>query len=395
MKNLLEDLFGSGKVVSLPPNADVAAKGIANAAEPAAWKGIPNEEIIGNRKFGLAGHNVSTVVVVPPEGSEFGSESLNFAWGTADGVTRSDADVRTPTAMDVETRTSNRPYDNRLEERGYLAFNYAFDPNTGGTESTTRILPFFETPQISESRMANYVNSKIYLRNDMARLYTYTKPRKIILNFHMTVPHVAEYFRGNWEWLKKKSASEGFTPVTDVGEKEIEAYLDAIVAWDVSQQKSVDDIPQPASVSGIAGETKMGEIKINDFNEYMYKAATFPTKKMHQVMDFLHYAVNHIRSSVINSGGERISGPPIVMLKHGSLYNNIPCIVKQYKISVQENAGYETRTLFPNRVKINMTLEEMRGMHGNLHTDNSVVAGDLPGWASVHSLGHIDPVRNS
>ena len=385
MKNLLEDLFGTGKVVSLPPNADVAAKGIANAAEPAGWKGTPNDELTKPAE---------------PGGSTLesqGDNALNFMWGTKDGQTRSDADVRSVQSMDPDSRKSNRPYDNHLEERGYLAFNYAFDP-AGGTEHTTRILPFFETPQISESRMANYVNSKIYLRNDLARLYTYTKPRKIILNFHMTVPHCAEYFRGNWDWLEKKGDSLGGT-TTDIGKKQIEEYLNAIVAWDVSQQKSVDAIPQQSMAQErdpFSGEILSSPAGNNSeqFNNYMHKAAHIPSKKMHQVMDFLHYAVNHIRSSVVNSGGERISGPPIVMLKHGSLYNNVPCIVKQYKISVQENAGYETRTLFPNRIKINMTLEEMRGMHGNLHTDSSVVAGDLPGWASILTLGHSDPVRD-
>ena len=156
------------------------------------------------------------------------------------------------------------------------------------------------------------------------------------------------------------------------------------MAWDNTLQKDVNEIPEPDM-------NVMGEDYIKDMNSYHLKAATVPSRKMHSVMDFLHYAVNHIRSSVINSGGERISGPPICLLKFGSLYNKVPCIVKQYKISVQENAGYETRTLFPNRIKIALTLEEMRGIHGNLHSDSSVIKGDLPGWQSVHQLGYIDP----
>jgi len=385
---LLNDLFGGDQQTPLSPNSDIVPKALASAEENSKWKGTPNEEIVNQKGFGLAGHYFSSTVM-----QKQGDDPLNFMWST-NTSNPTVPNLRTRENLPVDTRKNNRPFDNKLEERGYLAFNYAFDP-AGGTEQATRILPFYENPTITETRQANYAQTKIYLRNDTARLYTYTKPRKLTVNFHMTVPHIAEFFRGNgsWDWLSKKrmstaAAKEG----DDLNQKQITEYLNSIVAWDVSLKKDIKDIPQSDAVSGVGGEKLLGQANINDFNEYQHNAVTFPGKKFHAVMDFLHYAVNHIRASVINSGGDRIAGPPICLLKFGSLYNNVPCIVKQYKLSVVETAGYETRTLFPNRIKVALTLEEMRGIHGNLHSDNSMIKGDLPGWQSLHQLGHIDPL---
>jgi len=402
---LLNDLFGGDQQTPLSPNSDIVPKALESAKENSKWKGTPNDEVAG-KGIANAAEPAKWSVTNPNQdpnsmggyGDTYGFTDaadtslvrpLNFVWGNDPY-----ADLRDRENLPLDTRTSYRPFDNKLEERGYLAFNYAFDPVANQKEQTTRVLPFFENPTITETRQANYAQTKIYLRNDTARLYTYTKPRKLTVNFHMTVPHVAEFFRGNgsWGWLLGKSQSAGGGTVKDLNEPQITEYLNRIVAWDVSLKKEIKDIPQSNAVSGVGGEKKLGQANINDFNEYQHNAVTFPGKKFHAVMDFLHYAVNHIRASVINSGGDRIAGPPICLLKFGSLYNNVPCIVKQYKLSVVETAGYETRTLFPNRIKVALTLEEMRGIHGNLHSDNSMIKGDLPGWQSLHRLGHIDPL---
>jgi hypothetical protein len=312
-------------------------------------------------------------------------------------------DITTPTPPVPDTRSSNRPADNLLHQRGYIAFNYAHDAGTQDSNPVTRLLPFFENPVITESRQANYVSNKIYLRNDTVRLYTYTKPRKINLQMTYTLPHVVEFLRGDVENIVRRQAESlgGETGSFDTQMQSVSKYLDKIVAWDVHQEDSVTRIADPRVTlptavftggreEGPGQNTFGGTASDRTVNFKYHGAAYMPTGNFHKIMDFLHYAVNHIRSSVVNSGNERTSGPPIALLKFGSLYNNVPCIVKQYKISIDEAAGYENRTLFPNRIKIDLSLEEMRSTHGTLHGDSKVTEL-LPGWDSILNLGHIDP----
>ncbi len=397
----------------LPPNSEVVPKALKSVTENMKW--APKE---GKETKLVSDPQSSDSTAPPPVWGGLhpqGANPLSFMWSSR-GASRqpqavlnarardpkapptsaeelhranSEVDLISPQALDPDTRKSNRPYDNKLEERGYIAFNYSHDIGGNADTGTSRVLPFFENPQISETRQANYAQNKIYLRNDTARLYTYTKPRKITLNMVYTIPHVAEFFRGNMAWLLKKSSGLGGKADSLNQEKEaIAAYLDSIVAFDVHQKTVKEDIPAPPkSKFGPDG----GQPLPAAINEEHWKAVNVPSAKWHKVMDFLHYAINHIRSSVINSGGERTTGPPIAILKWGSLYDKVPCIVKQYKISVDQNAGYEPRSLFPNRIKISLTLEEMRNFHGNLHGKESVIHGDLPGWESIHELGYIDP----
>ena len=97
--------------------------------------------------------------------------------------------------------------------------------------------------------------------------------------------------------------------------------------------------------------------------------------------------MNHIRNSVIGSGEVGVKGPPLVQLKHGAMYDFVPCIVKDYRFQPVEDAGYDTKSLFSQRLKVSLTLEEMRNVHGNIYGDPSITS-DLPGWENILIDGH-------
>ena len=90
-----------------------------------------------------------------------------------------------------------------------------------------------------------------------------------------------------------------------------------------------------------------------------------------------------------------MKGPPIVQLKHGAMYDFVPCIVKDYRLQPIEDAGVDTKSLFSQRLKISLTLEEIRNVHGNRYGD-ATVTGNLPGWENILINGHFpNPIPSS
>ena len=73
-------------------------------------------------------------------------------------------------SMDIDRFVEGR-FDKALEWRGYLQFtDYKGD---------VFHLPFFENPEISESRGSEYAVHKIFARNMPIRMWTHTNNRKI------------------------------------------------------------------------------------------------------------------------------------------------------------------------------------------------------------------------
>tara|TARA_R100000152_G_C6663843_1_gene102001 strand:+ start:128 stop:460 length:333 start_codon:yes stop_codon:yes gene_type:complete len=85
-----------------------------------------------------------------------------------------------------------------------------------------------------------------------------------------------------------------------------------------------------------------------------------------------------------------VKGPPIVDLKWGSMYDFVPCIVTDYRLQPVEDAGYDTKSLTAQRLRVSLSLEEFRNINGNLWGDPEV-GGNLPGWDDVLNLGTMDP----
>ena len=82
----------------------------------------------------------------------------------------------------------------------------------------------------------------------------------------------------------------------------------------------------------------------------------------------------------------------MVRIDFGTLYQSVPCICKSYNLSWEENAGYDLATTTPRRVKISMSLEEVRlGDFSNYEPAVMTERDNLTGWESAigspHTIG--------
>jgi len=102
-------------------------------------------------------------------------------------------------------------------------------------------------------------------------------------------------------------------------------------------------------------------------------------------VDLIIYWINIIRTSVVNNALNPLFGPPIIRLRHGIMYQNIPCICQSYSIDWDERMGYDLKTLLPRRLNVTMKLEELRtGNFGTFeHTAVMLDRDNLGGWEAV------------
>jgi hypothetical protein len=106
----------------------------------------------------------------------------------------------------------------------------------------------------------------------------------------------------------------------------------------------------------------------------------------HAALDSLLFFIALFRTSVTNKADNPIFGPPLVRLTFGAMYQSVPCIVKSYNISWDENAGYDMETLTPRRVKITMQLQEVRvGNMGKYDPAQYLERDNIAGWESATS----------
>jgi len=124
-------------------------------------------------------------------------------------------------------------------------------------------------------------------------------------------------------------------------------------------------------------------------------AKTIPTpqdnlRRLDKLIDAVYVWINLIRASTMNNSTNTVQGCPIVRLTHGPMYNNIPCVVSDYSIEINQSAGYEVETLTPKEIQISMTLKETR-TDGNFES-NQIESGDhIAGWEAIIDNNNMDP----
>ena len=123
-------------------------------------------------------------------------------------------------------------------------------------------------------------------------------------------------------------------------------------------------------------------------------ADTIPTpqenmNRLNKLMDAIFVWVNLIRGSVLNNSRNTTLGPPIVRLQHGPMYNNVPFVVSDYNISIDDRMGYELETLTPKGLNVQMTLKEYR-TNGTFN-ESEIESGDhIAGWEAIIGNNNID-----
>tara|TARA_R100000458_G_C8263683_1_gene238960 strand:- start:551 stop:1753 length:1203 start_codon:yes stop_codon:yes gene_type:complete len=280
-----------------------------------------------------------------------------------------------------------------LESRAGLRFNYS--PISNATTPIIRWLPFPENPNIVESRKANYASTNIMLRNEPVRLFTGADARKFKVDVSFSLIHILAMMPS---WLILRLFEQGSEFYVSQEIAEISKHLTrvmgedlGVVQTDSGQRLSTAEAAAKMQERAADGsEGPFGPMPSSDTSQFnslvtfMLMSSNSQAKSMIPLSLF-QYALNHIRNSVIGTASQPIKGPPIVELKWGAMYDFTPCIITDYRFQVIEEAGYDTRTLFPQRLKMSLNLEEFRNIHGNMWETPLAKAG-LPGWDSILDL---------
>ena len=104
------------------------------------------------------------------------------------------------------------------------------------------------------------------------------------------------------------------------------------------------------------------------------------------------YILNTIRTCVAGNSVTSVLGPPILRLRHGASYNDVPLVCRGYDISVDEDAGYDLKTLLPYRIKITLATSELRsGDFSEFKPGTPIKRDNIAGWEALFEYGTTDP----
>tara|TARA_R100001377_G_scaffold38540_1_gene21455 strand:+ start:1263 stop:2282 length:1020 start_codon:yes stop_codon:yes gene_type:complete len=312
-----------------------------------------------------------------------------------------------------------------LPERSKLQF---FFPNTIEAEEYFVVtLPFFENPRIRERKKARYQSYQTISRSSNLYSYLGADSRQFTVEFNMTLDHILDsgdiqmerYMpmeRGvfNQEsarsrFFKQRSAEEHNSPAGRLASQftalsTVKDSARQVMNSDFMQRGALSEADTAEYISnkyGVNSPNYDPEVnhqgallqQTDNFADDIHTSLGSPQVAQTEVedlklkaIDVIIYWVNIIRSSVIGHAGNPLYGPPIVRLTHGILYEDVPCICKDYSLSYNENAGFNLETLLPRQIKITMKLEENRtGDFGvfDATNQNTRVRDNLAGWESV------------
>ena len=312
--------------------------------------------------------------------------------------------------------------DRKLPERAKLMFY--FPVPSKGSDYYVVEMPFFENVKIKESKKANYQKYSLISRSSNLYSYLGANSRVLSLNFNMTLPHILDDNPGltlqqfidyssseNTETEKKRFRKpyRANDAVNGMAFKLGTHYTKELAFASAKQVLLNDQIT--AGMDGettkalltkfgmagvVAGHAAHTVVKTTQINQGLENQAEAEAKAkvdlednenmqlQYRIIDLIIYWTNIIRSSVVNNAENPIYGPPTIRLRHGILYQDIPCICTDYSISYNEAAGYDVNTLLPRQLQITMKLEEIRtGDFGDFNTTDIIKKDNLAGWEAV------------
>lgn len=310
--------------------------------------------------------------------------------------------------------TSRFIVDRSLPERTKLMFYFPV-PTTGDSYYVIE-MPFFENVVIKEAKKARYQKYSLISRSSDLYSYLGADSRTLTLNFNLSLPHILEEhpevnldkyisymqdkdnvelekqkflepykaqslpngmaFRLGTQYTKSLARDSAKQVLNDLGTLNT-ADRDAISSRYGLQSLQLNQIDQnPAAVTTELPNLNFGEEQVEYSQSQQLKF---------KIIDLIIYWTNIIRSSVVNYTNNPIYGPPIIRLRHGIMYQDIPCICTNYTIDYNEALGYDADTLLPRQIKISLKLEELRtGDFGEfVPKGNPLQRDNLAGWEAV------------
>ena len=147
-----------------------------------------------------------------------------------------------------------------------------------------------------------------------------------------------------------------------------------------------------ASQYGPDAEAAVAEVESNRLAYEAFRNKTGISDVALRALDSLSFILDIIRTSVAPNQQTTVLGPPLIRIRYGTMYLDVPCICRSFNIDVDDQAGYNLRTLTPNRINITLMLSEVRtGNFGTFKPAVPVERDNLPGWESVLEYGTTDP----
>jgi hypothetical protein len=307
-------------------------------------------------------------------------------------------------------------------------------------------IPILENPQINETGRANLNSYDIVGRAGQLFSYGGAQSRKINLTFNISLLHLLEmdtkegirdkYKRQFRLFFESKEKQEKLWNLQDnvlsIAERLAEEEdLESAFAKSVEstlQKSELDlaemedelnegvekpisnefDIPYAAAHRSyyrkLAGLITTQDLEDQESNSFVagllegegIQLGSDRIKALNDLIDLVVLWVNLIRVSVLNNSSNTVYGPPIVRLNHGTLYNNVPCLVEGYDMRIVDEAGYDVETVTPKRLEISLNLVENRSGNFGFYQAGAIEDGDnITGWESVVHDNSFDPINGS
>ena len=324
-----------------------------------------------------------------------------------------------------------------LPERSRIEFHY---PGQGTDSPQIIFLPFYENPEIRESQSTNYAEYNPVGRAGSLYAYLGAKSRKFKVDMIYTLPHLAQHAMGVSRFLRVMAntgpeaernaffmdARYSPAPLPGDSNHSLGAACAKLYTHMLADKFgiSIGDNPFTQDIEGIpsfvarlpidrpSDPTITAEFlgRLDEFGEPVTERIPFMSRipgdvgqiinvpssdrdTTFDVIDTLLFFIAILRTSVTNNAMDPMVGPPLLRLSFGTMYQNVPCICKNYNISWEEDSGYDLETLTPRHLKIQLNLEEIRVGDFKEYTPAAFVQNDnLTGWESALEYQVTDPL---
>lgn len=309
-----------------------------------------------------------------------------------------------------------------LELRSGLFFEY---PSFSRDDTNLLFfLPFWENPIVTENKEARLVEYNLINRGSAIFAHTGAHARNIGIEFTLTLPHIMRSMNSvlntqrlletlSTESEKKKFKTvdpfENEVPTTtaeDVirhwGELVLETNIGRIEAEEFPGQQYIpqgEQYPEGNNWISLHNDDNAGVVTSENLrtgevvrNVHADAIPVTESATALRAINTVVFILNIIRSCTAGDAVNSILGPPLLRLRHGASYSDVPLICRDYDISVEEDAGYDLKTLLPNRMKVTLNTHELRtGNFGRFEPGVFVSRDNLAGWEAVLSKGTMDP----
>lgn len=273
----------------------------------------------------------------------------------------------------------------KLEEQTHLTLYF---PN-----GQVRRVPFFENPQISESKRANYIKYAPAGRSSPMYSYFNSESRMFELSFTINMDHVLDMVSKDLmsltfpldTFVLEGLTRESFLRKLPINPNRVSNSKTNALSYDLNYSNN------------ILNRSDLDTTNINIFQVAQDFVNSRNGRNLkNKIVDFMLYWMNLIRSTCLNNAEDPKLGPPIVRLNHGILYKDVPCVCVSYKIDHESDAGFDRNTLMPRLISVSMSLMEVR--HGDFtryEFSKSEKRDNVVGWEAIVSPNGsmtIDPV---